>query len=178
MVLYSRFLLKSIGYRRQSMAKKQTGLTLGKIVGILAFLAVWFVALRYSNWYFYNGFTEKNAIMKYCSQFNNADLGWFTYVFKHGILNFVAGYGAVFPLLVPVVLLIQLFRRKRFGQMMLVLAKLFFTALFCLVFIVGLAYSALYTMNELPLLAGFLGLVGIGMLIPTGKTLLIIVVVD
>lgn len=160
------------------MTKKKTGLTLGKTVGILAFLAVWFVALRYSNWYFYNGFTEKNAIMEYCSQFNNTDLGWFTYVFKHGILNFVAGYGAIFPLAVPVVLLIQLFRRKTFGQTMLILAKLFFTALFYVAFIVGIAYSALYTMDELPLLAGFLGLVGLGMLIPTGKTLLVIIVVD
>ena len=160
------------------MTKKKTGLTLGKTVGILAFLAVWFVALRYSNWYFYTGFTQPNAIMQYCAQFNDTSLGWFAYVFKHGIWNFVAGYGAIFPLAVPVVLLIQLFRRKTFGRMMLILAKLFFNALFYVAFIAGIAYSALYTMDELPLLAGFLGLVGLGMLVPTGKTLLVIVIED
>ena len=160
------------------MVKGKKGLAVGTVIGVLAFLAVWYAALRYSNWYLYNGYTQPNAIMKYCSQFNNTDLGWFTYVFKHGILNFVAGYGAVFPLLVPVVLLIQLFRRKTFGRMMLILAKLFFNALFYVAFIAGIAYSALYTMDELPLLAGFLGLVGLGMLVPTGKALLVIVVVE
>ena len=137
------------------MVKGKKSLAVGTVIGVLAFLAVWYVALRYSNWYLYNGYTQPNAIMKYCSQFNNTDLGWFTYVFKHGILNFVAGYGAIFPLVVPVVLLIQLFRRKTFGQTMLILAKLFFTALYYVAFIVGIAYRALSTLDVVPLLAGF-----------------------
>lgn len=151
---------------------------IGRILGILAFLAVWFVGLRYSNWYFYNGFTEKNAIMEYCSRFNDTSLGWFEYIFKHGVLNFVAGYGAIFPLLVPVILLVQLIRKKKFGKMMLILVKFFFSALMYVVLIVGLLYGALYLMEQLPLLAGFLLLIGVCMLVPTGKTLYLIVVVE
>ena len=160
------------------MAKKKKGLTVGKAVGIVAFLAVWFMALRYSNWYFYTGFTQPNAIMQYCAQFNDTSLGWFAYIFKHGILNFVAGYGAVFPLVVPVVLLVQLIRKKTFGKTMQILLKLFFSALMYVAIIVGLLYGALYFMEQLPLVAGFLVLVGIGMLVPTGKTLLVIVIED
>ena len=85
------------------MTKQKPLRMIGKATGIIAFLAVWFVMLRYSNWYFYNGFDQKNAIMQYCSQFNDLELGWFAYIFKHGVLNFVAGYGAIFPLLVPVI---------------------------------------------------------------------------
>jgi hypothetical protein len=72
------------------MTKQKPLRMIGKATGIIAFLAVLFVMLRYSNWYFYNGFDQKNAIMQYCSQFNDLELGWFAYIFKHGVLNFVA----------------------------------------------------------------------------------------
>ena len=160
------------------MANQRSGFIVGKIVGILAFLAVWFVTLRYSNWYFYTGFYQPNEIMKYCSQFNDTSLGWFEYVCKHGILNFVAGYGAIFPLLVPVILLLQLIRKISFGKMILVLVKFFFTALLYLVLIVGILYSALFLMEQLPLVAGLLLIIGVAMILPAGQTLLVIVVVD
>ena len=127
---------------------------------------------------FYTGFHQPNEIMKYCSQFNDTSLGWFEYVCKHGVLNFVAGYGAIFPLLVPVILLVQLFCKKSFGKMMLVLVKFFFTALMYLVLIVGILYSALFLMEQLPIVAGLLLIIGVAMILPAGQTLLVIVVVD
>lgn len=160
------------------MTKQKPLRIIGKAVGVIAFLAVWFVMLRYSNWYFYNGFYEKNAIMRYCSQFNNVELGWFAYIFKHGVLNFAAGYGAIFPLLVPVIYLVQIFRKKTFAKTVGILIKLFFTALIYVVLIIGLLYGALYLMEQLPLVAGFLLIVGIGMIVPTCKTLYVVVIVD
>ena len=160
------------------MAKQKSGFPVWTILGILIFLAAWYFGLRYSNWYFYTGFYQPNEIMKYCSQFNDTSLGWFEYVCKHGVLNFVAGYGAVFALLVPVILLIQLFCKKSFGKMMLVLVKFFFTALLYLVLIVGILYSALFLMEQLPIVAGLLLIIGVAMILPAGQTLLVIVVVD
>ena len=160
------------------MAKKAARFSVGKAIVLILCLALWGIALRYSNWYFYTGFTEPNAIMRYCAQFNDTALGWTQYVLGHGVLNFVAGYGAVFPLLLPIVLLILVIGKKPFYTALARIAKLFFTALFFVVLIVGILYSALFLMEQLPLVAGLLALLGICMLIPTGQTLIYIVVVD
>lgn len=157
-----------------AVKKKKSGF--GTLIALVLFLAVWLIMLDYGHWYFYTGWTEQNAIMRYCSQFNDTDLGWWKYIFGHGVLNFVAGYVAVFPLLVPLVSLIMLFRRKTVLQGIKKITKLFFNALSGVVMIVGLLYGALYFMEQLPLLAGFLFLIGICSLIPTGKSILIIVI--
>ena len=152
--------------------------SLGKLIGLIFCLAVWAAMLYYSNWYFYNGFTQKNAIMEYCSQFNDTSLGWFPYIFGHGVLNFVAGTAAVYPLLVPLVVLIQIFRKKTFGQIVEKLISLLLNALFGVAMICAALYGSLYLMEQLPLVAGLLLIIGIGMLIPTGKSIILIVISD
>ncbi len=157
--------------------KKKTW-SLGKWIGLVVCLAAWFAMLYYSNWYFYNGFTEKNAIMEYCSQFNDTSLGWFQYIFGHGVLNFVAGTAAVYPLIVPLAVLILALRKKTFGKIIEKLFSLLLSALFGVAVICAALYGALYLMEQIPLLAGFLLLVGIGMVIPTGKGIILIVIAD
>lgn len=152
--------------------------TFGKVLGLVASLALWVATLVYSNWYLYNGFSSKNAIMEYCSQFNDTSLGWFEYIFGHGVLNFVAGTGAILPLLVPIAVLILACRKKTLGQIVGKVFELFLNALFGVAMIAGVLYGALYTMEELPLLAGFLLIVGVGMLVPTGKGIILIVISD
>lgn len=157
--------------------KKKKNL-LGTWIGLGLFLAVWAVILKYSYWYLSTGWSSPNAIMHYCSQFNDTDLGWWKYIFGHGVLNFVAGYGAIFPLAVPIVALIMLFRRKTVLQGIGKIISLFFNALCGVVMIVGLLYGGLYLMEQLPLLAGFLILIGVCCLVPTGKTIWVIIIED
>ena len=157
------------------MGKKKES---GSGLALIAFLIVWGAFLAYSYWYLSTGWSEQNVIMRYCAQYNDPSLGWFDYIFRHGVLNFVAGYGAISPLAVPIVALIQLFRRKTVKQGIAVIAKLFFTVLVNLVLIVGLLYGSLYLMEQMPLLAGLLMILGVGCLIPTGKTIYILVIVD
>ena len=150
----------------------------GTGISLIAFLIVWGASLAYSHWYLSTGWDGPNAIMNYCSQFNDTSLGWFDYIFRHGVLNFVAGYGAIFPLAVPIVALIQLVRKKSVKQGIAIIVKLFFTVLVYLVLIAGLLYGSLYLMEQMPLLAGLLLIIGVGCLIPTGKTIYVLVIVD
>lgn len=159
------------------MAKKKTN-PVGTAIALILFLLVWAAMLAYSHWYFSTGWFEKNAIMRYCSQFNDTDLGWWKYIFGHGVLNFVAGYGAVFPLAVPIVALVNLIGKRSVLKGIGKIISLFFSALFGVVLITGLAYGGLYFMAELPLLSGFLLLLGVCCLIPTGSSILVIIVSD
>ena len=148
----------------------------GTIVGLVFFLLLWVANLLYSHWYLATGWVGPNAIMRYCSQFNDTSLGWFEYIFGHGVLNFVAGYGAIFPLAVPIITIFLLFRRNKLEAILTKLVSLFFNCLLSVATIAGLLYGSLYLMEELPLLAGFLMLIGVCMLIPTGKTVWLIIV--
>jgi hypothetical protein len=159
------------------MTKKKKN-PVGTGIALIFFLLVWVAMLAYSHWYFSTGWFEKNAIMRYCSQFNDTDLGWWKYIFGHGVLNFVAGYGAVFPLAVPIVALVNLIGKRSVLKGIEKIISLFFSALFGVVLITGLAYGGLYFMAELPLLSGFLLLLGVCCLIPTGSSILVIIVSD
>lgn len=156
------------------MSKERS--TSGNGFTLVLFLILWIANLLYSHWYLATGWVGPNAIMRYCSQFNDTSLGWFEYIFGHGVLNFVAGYGAVFPLAVPIITIILLFRHNKLNAILTKLISLFFNCLFSVAMIAGLLYGSLYLMEELPLLAGFLMLIGVCMLIPTGKTVWLIIV--
>ena len=156
----------------------KTSKSKGTGVALALFLLIWAGMLQYSYWYFSTGWSEPNAIMRYCSQFNNTDLGWWKYVFGHGVLNFVAGYGAIFPLAVPIVALINAICKRSVLKGIGKIVALFFSALLGVAILSGLLYGALYCMEQLPLLSGFLILIGICCLIPTGTSVWIIVVTD
>ena len=152
--------------------------SVGKLIGLVLCLGIWAAMLQYGYWYLSTGWHEPNAIMKYCSQFADGSAGWFNYIFRHGILNFVAGYLAIFPFALSIIILIQLFRRKRFGQIVAKCFSLLFSLLFYVALIAGLLYGANYLMAEKPLIAGLLLIIGIGCLVPTAQTVWVVVVVD
>ena len=106
--------------------------------------AVWAVVLIYPYWYFSTGWSAPNAIMSFCSQFNDTDLGWFKFVFGHGVLNAIALYGAIYPLAFPIVLAVSAIIRKSFWEGFSNAFSLFFVLLLYVVIAVGLFYSAIF----------------------------------
>ena len=157
---------------------KKKSFSVGNLIGLLFCLAVWALMLHYGWWYLRTGWSEQNAIMKYCSQFASHDVGWFKYIFHHGILNFVAGYLALFPFALPIIILIQIFKRKSFSQIVGKCFSLLFSLMFNVALIAGLLYGADYLMAEQPLIAGLLLIIGIGCLVPTAKGVWVIVISD
>ena len=114
----------------------------------------WLVTLAYSIWYFKTGWSSPNAIMQYCSTFNDTSLGWGKYVFGHGVLNFVAGYVAVFALLAPIVFLIVALAHKRISTGVVRAMALFWVLLIAITIGIACLYSVLYFIEQRPLLSG------------------------
>lgn len=152
--------------------------SLFKFIGVVLCLGIWAAMLQYGYWYLSTGWSEPNAIMRYCAQFADESVGWFKYIFHHGILNFVTGYLAIFPFALPIIILIQMFRRKKLGQIIGKCFSLLFSLMFSVALIAGLLYGANYLMSEKPLIAGLLLIIGIGCLIPAAQSVWVVVVVD
>ena len=114
----------------------------------------WAALLAYGIWYLFTGWNEPNAIMSYCSTMNDTALGWVKYVCGHGILNFVAGYGAIFPFAAPILLLVSSLLHKSFGAGVSKTLQLFWSLLFVVAIGACCLYSALFFMETQPLIAG------------------------
>ena len=84
-------------------------------IGLFSIIA-WAINLAYGLWYLITGWSQQNAIMAFCSGFNDPELGWFKYVCGHGVLNFVAGYLAIFPLVAPIILFVASLIHKSTGK--------------------------------------------------------------
>ena len=114
----------------------------------------WLVTLAYAVWYFKTGWTEQNAIMKFCATFNDTSLGWGKYVFGHGVLNFVAGYVAVFALIAPIVFLIVALAHKSFSTGVVRAMALFWALLIAIAVGIACLYSVIFFMAQHPLVSG------------------------
>ena len=147
---------------------------------LLATLGVigWVVMLVYAIWYFSTGWSEQNAIMKYCSTFNDTSLGWGQYVFGHGVLNFVAGYVAVFAALAPIVFIVAALVHKTVATAITRMIGLFWALLIAVVVGIGCLYSAIFFMEQLPLVSGLFILGIIFSVLASCSSFCIIIIVD
>ena len=130
-----------------------------RIILAVTVAVVWVAMFIYARWYFKTGWDQPNAIMKYCAEFNHPELGWFPYVFGHGVLNFVAGYVAVFAYAAPILLIILaiIHRWNCFSK----LIATFFVALIAVVVVVMCLYSISYFITVHWLLSGLFILLSI-----------------
>jgi hypothetical protein len=144
---------------------------------ILAIFVViaWIALFIYARWYFKTGWDQPNAIMKYCAGFNDPYLGWFPYVFGHGVLNFVAGYGAVFAYLAPILLgvLALIHGGKCFSK----LITAFFAALIGVVVVIMCLYSIPYFLTVHWLLSGLFILISIFAVLASCVTVFNVVII-
>lgn len=131
------------------MAKK-----IFRSIGLLIFLGCWAGMLYYGHWYMLTGWDQPNAIMKYCATLNHTELGWFKYVCGHGVLNFVAGYGAVYPVAAPLIFLVEWVIQGGFFKAIRKTVALFFVLLFAVAICACCLYSVFYFITVHWLLAG------------------------
>ena len=145
--------------------------------GFIFIFLLWLVNLAFSYWYFSTGWSEPNAIMEFCSKYVNSSV-WYEVMFYHGALNWTAGTLAVYGLAAPIVFLVIKIRHKNMKRVVAKLTNLFLNILLAAAFGAALLYGAIFLMDEKPLIAGILGLLGICMIIPVPKTLLVVVIED
>ena len=122
-------------------------------LGLFPIIA-WAINLAYGLWYLITGWSQQNAIMAFCSGLNDPALGWFKYVCGHGVLNFVAGYLAVFPIVAPIVVLIASLIHKSVSKGAEKAGALFGVLLVAIAAIACFIYSSLYMMEQHPLVSG------------------------
>lgn len=148
-----------------------------KLFAAFGFIA-WLVTLAYGYWYFSTGWSEQNAIMKYCSTFNDTSLGWGKYVFGHGVLNFVAGYVAVFAFLAPLVFIVAALVHQGVSTGIVRTMSLFWALLFALVIGIASLYSLLFFIEQRPLVSGLFILGIIFSALASCTTVYTIIIVD
>lgn len=129
---------------------KKSGNLFLVVIGII----FWLLNLIYGIWYLLNGWDEQNAIMAFCSTLNDTSLGWLKYVCGHGVLNFIAGYGAIYPLAAPIVLLIASLLNKSISKGMEKTIALFWNLLIMVALAACCLYSSLYFMEQHPVISG------------------------
>lgn len=149
-------------------------------ISTILLLPLWAIGIDFGLWSLVTGWDKQNAIMAYCSTFNDTSLGWFKYVCGHGVLNFVAGYAAIFFAVSPVLFIISWAVNK--WNFNVALKNLFATAIsstFMVGFTTMLIYSGLYMMEQHPLISGLVILCGIFAGLASCCTLVqIVIVVD
>ena len=147
-----------------------------RIVMFFCFL-LWLATLAYGAWYLKTGWDHPNAIMKYCASFNQDGLGWFKEVCVAGVLQFTAGYVAVFPFAAPILYAVTAIWKRSLWRGLLKTLALFFVILFWLALLVCCLYSTMYFMETYPLIAGLLVLAGLLGIATSGMSVYMVIIV-
>ena len=131
-------------------------------ISTIILLLLWAAGLCFGYWGVSTGWHQQNAIMKFCSTYNDTSLGWFAYVFGHGVLNFFAGYVELYFAASPIIFLIAFAINE--WNIHAALVRLFTTVItsaFAVAITAMIIYSGMYMMEQHPLLSGLVILCGI-----------------